>query len=546
LFIGRDLEIGTSYQFDPVYWQYLRFILDLPGRRKSYSANISIPKSFGFIDPNNTYIAYSPQSIPSDLAISSSNDTITEIFNCVVTDGERYIEGVLQPTYEISFEIPMISHSDDPCQYSTLYFISKMRVKTGLDGGSCEFSVVETSSSLSDAVLCDGNNVLREASSFHINALPFRCYESIYNAFYRDDRNNPLIYHGEPVYNKFLLNTSGGPDDYPYRIYQRNWELDQFTSAVSSPQQGTAPLVGITSTGDLTFRDDDGKEYTFAAKTSSDANVIETVKVTENIPNSVARSIVNLATSGISINDLRNVNAFQRWLETNIRRGLKYKDQILARWGVEPADSTLDMPEFIGGYSVDVDVNTITNTAESESSPLGTFAGAATAFGGSHHQISQFCDQHGYIMAILSVVPCPVYTQLLPKMFLRENAVDYYQPEFGQIGLQPITYKEICPIETFNAFGSKSLNTVFGYQRPWYDYIYSNDEAHGLFRSSMNQFLMNRTFIEPPSLNSEFLTVGDSSLNDVFSVNQPQKILGMIRFNITAQRPIPSVSIPSL
>ena len=36
---------------------------------------------------------------------------------------------------------------------------------------------------------------------------------------------------------------------------------------------------------------------------------------------------------------------------------LKYKDQIKARWGVDLKESLLDMPEFIGGISCDVDVN---------------------------------------------------------------------------------------------------------------------------------------------------------------------------------------------
>lgn len=425
---------------------------------------------------------------------------------------------------------------------SVCFGIISRFTSTSDDKSSCNLSFVNSLES--DAIQSARGSILADQSFFHISALPFRCYESIYNSFYRDNRNNPLVIDGKPVYNKYVPTVSSGMDTKQYRLYNRNWEYDQFTSAVPSPQQGVAPLVGISSTGEVTFSYD-GSDYTFSTETADDADTITKVNVTENVPSEVARSIVNTVTSGISINDFRNVNAYQRWLETNIRRGLKYKDQALARWGVEPKESTLDMPEFIGGYSVDIDINTITNTNGSGDAPLGDYAGQATCFGGSQHKIQQYCDQHGFIMAILSVVPCPVYTQLLPKMFTRSSALDYYNPEFGQIGLQAVKYGELCPLETDES-GEITPNTVFGYQRPWYDYIYSNDEAHGLFRTDFNQFLLGRVFSEPPVLGPDFLTVKESSLNNVFAVNNRHNFLGMVRFNIEAARPIPSVSIPSL
>lgn len=453
-------------------------------------------------------------------------------------NSKHYVRCVFEWNVPNDFNLP--SGQQDNNSFS-IGIISRF-VSTSLDVPSCSLSFVNTLES--DAVQSAKGSILSNTSQFQISALPFRCYESIYNSFYRDNRNNPLVIKGKPVYNKYLESTGSGMDYKQYRLYNRNWEYDQFTSAVPSPQQGVAPLVGISSTGEVTFNYD-GTDYTFTTETADDADTITKVNVTENVPNEVARSVINTVTSGISINDFRNVNAYQRWLETNIRRGLKYKDQALARWGVEPKESTLDMPEFIGGFSVDIDINTVTNTNGSGDVPLGDYAGQATCFGGSQHKIHQFCDQHGFIMAILSVVPCPVYTQLLPKMFTRNTALDYYNPEFGQIGLQAVKYGELCPLET-DETGDFTPNTVFGYQRPWYDYIYANDEAHGLFRTDFNQFLLGRVFSAPPVLGPDFLTVKESSLNNVFAVTNRHNFLGMVRFNIEAVRPIPSVSIPSL
>ncbi|UPW41706.1 major capsid protein [Peromfec virus RodF8_14] len=375
-----------------------------------------------------------------------------------------------------------------------------------------------------------------------INALPFRAYESIYNSFYRDARNNPLIINGEAEYNKYIVSDEGGLDSTERIIYKRNWENDPFTTAVTSPQQGTAPLVGISSTGDVSFQSsEDGKTYTFSSETAEDADTITKINVTSNVPNDVSRSILDVVTQGISINDFRNVNALQRWLETNIRRGLKIKDQTKARWGVDIKESLLDMPEFIGGYSVDIDINQVSQTSETEVSPLGSYAGQATGFGGSKHDISTYCDQHGYIIGIVSVVPEPLYDQLLPKHYFKSSPLDYFSPEFGQIGMQPIYNKEIAPLSM-----EGSGDAVFGYQRPWYDYLYHCNELHGLFRTNLRNFVLARNFNNGVRLNESFTTIDHTSLNNIFSVDNSDKILGQIRFQVTASRPIPSTSVPSL
>ena len=56
--------------------------------------------------------------------------------------------------------------------------------------------------------------------------------------------------------------------------------------------------------------------------------------------------------------------------------------------------------------------------------------------------------------------------------------MDYYFPEFAHIGYQPITYKEVCPLQQFLTDKTK-LGNVFGYQRAWYDMIANVDEIHG-------------------------------------------------------------------
>lgn len=389
--------------------------------------------------------------------------------------------------------------------------------------------------------------------SIPVSALPFRAYESIYNAFYRDERNNPYMQNGVPVYNRYIPSTDGGPDSARYEIRYRNWEQDFLTTALPSPQQGIAPLVGLTST-EATFMDPDtGKKYVAQPVFSDDGETLQTVKFTEDVPGSVARSLVQVASSGISINDFRNVNSLQRYLENNLRNGLKYIDNLRMRWGVNPSYAVMDMPEFIGGVSQAVSVSQVNQTAEGgDSSPLGSYAGQLSCIGSSKRPVSHHCDEHGFIIGILSVVPVPVYSSLLPKFFTKTEPLDYFTPEFSHIGLQPIPMREVAPVLVANypATGdniSHELSQTFGYQRPWYDYLASVDEVHGLFRTNLKDFLLHRVFDGPPTLTPDFLTIDPDTLTDVFSVSVGgHKILGQMYFDVKAKRPIPRYCTPKL
>lgn len=385
----------------------------------------------------------------------------------------------------------------------------------------------------------------------NISALPFRAYESIYNAFYRDQRNNPYMIGGVPEYNKWLPTTDGGMDRHVYSLHYANWEQDFLTTAVQSPQQGIAPLVGIVSNNgisSLAFTDSEsGESFTAQIDLNEDGTVKEFKANTSDMPVSQYRTLIDFATSGISINDFRNVNALQRWLETNMRKGYRLKDIIKGHYDVNVRFDELDMPEFIGGVTQDVMPTMVTQTTEGgEGSPLGSYAGQLSCVGTSKHSIRHYCDEPGWIIGILSVVPVPNYSQLLPKYFMRDNVLDYFFPEFGHIGYQPITYREVCPIQAKAA--GKDLSTVFGYQRAWYEYISRVDEVHGQMRTSLRNFLINRVFDVAPELSESFLLVDPSQTNEIFTVTAENEDvwMGQVYFDYQAKEPIPLYGIPKL
>lgn len=410
-------------------------------------------------------------------------------------------------------------------------------------------------------------------------AYRFRTYESVYNAYYRDIRNNPFIVDGRPVYNKWLPTMKGGADRTRYELHQCNWERDFLTTAVPNPQQGAnAPLVGLT-VGDVVTRsedgtysvqkqtvlvDEDGSKYGISYRVSEDGERLIGVDydpVSEKTPVTAINSYAELASlttiegSGFTIETLRYVNAYQKFLELNMHKGFSYKQIMQGRWDIDIKFDELLMPEFIGGISRELSMRTVEQTVDQQSATsqgqyaesLGSKTGIAGVYGSTSNNIEVFCDEESYIIGLLTVTPVPVYTQLLPKDFTYNGLLDHYQPEFDRIGFQPITYKEICPMNAVGDDDTKQLEKTFGYQRPWYEYVAKYDSAHGLFRTDMKNFIMSRVFKGLPQLGQQFLLVDPDTVNQVFSVTEyTDKIFGYVKFNATARLPISRVAIPRL
>nr|DAQ89581.1 MAG TPA: Major capsid protein [Microviridae sp.] len=411
-----------------------------------------------------------------------------------------------------------------------------------------------------------------------ISAYACRAYEGIYNAYIRDNRNNPYYINGQVQYNKWIPTYDGGADTNIYQLRYANWEKDFLTTAVQSPQQGTAPLVGITTytetvdavddSGQPVVRelsrialvDEEGKKYQVSFDSDDEGlKGVSYVELDNEVKMRQPRNLIDVVTSGISINDLRNVNAYQKFLELNMRKGYSYRDIIEGRFNVKVRYDELLMPEFFGGFSRDIEMHSISQTVDQDTDgtqtyakALGSQSGIAGVRGDSGRALECFCDEESIVMGILIVTPLPVYTQLLPKHFTYRGLLDHYQPEFNHIGFQPILYKEVCPIQAYNEL-PESIYDVFGYNRPWYEYVQKYDQAHGLFRSNLSNFLMNRVFNQKPELAQSFLVIDPEQVTDVFAVTKADdgteltdKIYGQIWFDCTAKLPISRVAIPRL
>lgn len=516
-----------------------------------------------FLFQFKVYLEFS--SSPDDLALDLFFTTSGDIGSTEVLGNLG--GGLFTCSYDSSTHVMTVNCSATPTainnaidQYGSvdLFFVFTSNKMTYSDNGTFALGSVSVYSQTNEPVDISQDNFINPFSEYsghdaaqRINALPFRAYERIYNYFFRNDRVEPFMKNGQVEYNDFGTTDADGADTTNYQLKYRNWELDMFTSCLPTPQQGTAPIVGV-DLRNISF-EYDGNQYRFAYETGSDGVSLTGGKFdVEDVPGVVRSRAVDLVTGGFTINDLRNANAYQIWLEKNIRRGLRYRDQIKAHTGIDLDYNELDVPEFLGGFSHVMDVRSVTSSAQSDGVVLGDIAGQGSAFKKASHKINRFFQEDGVVIGIICITPVPIYSQALPKFYTRSSPLDYYNAEFSHLGMQPVPYAEVAPVQMYNEMisgsGTRNLQTVFGYNRPNYDMVSSFDEVHGYMRTTDRDFVMMRNFATPPELGAEFLHVKGEHLNDVFQVTDPNQHIakGQVAFQIYMKRPIPAVGEPRL
>lgn len=486
----------------------------------------------------------------------SQEGNLLKIINCHLTQDRQSVFFDLDRTgsdsdvkiiYLVFSPIAQSAYGDAVYLQSASGTVSKRITMASTPIGSASFNTVEWKKP--EAANCPFYTPSFTAlPAVPLSSLPFRAYEAYYNAFGRDIRNNPFIVDGKPEYNRYVPSVEGGRDTYKYQLHYANWEPDAYTTALQSPQAGVAPLVGITTLGEATFRDASGTEYRAQLETADDGDTVTGFQVkSSNAPADVIHNLIGMATSGISISDFRNVNSLQRFLEIRVRQSPRYKNLVKGLFDVNLDYDELMMPEFLGGISDTIPVYKVTQTTPTEGNPLGSFAGQGSLQSGMRHVIRKYCPEDGYILGVMSVVPAANYSQLLAPHFTRMSLLDWHFPQFNNISYQPMLYKHLCPYQAY-AVNPANVNNVFGYQRAYWDLISSFDEVHGEFRGSMRNFLINRVFDKAPELSKDFLLVNPDHVNDVFAMTSENgdKILGSIAFDITKKTTIPRNSIPHI
>lgn len=292
---------------------------------------------------------------------------------------------------------------------------------------------------------------------------------------------------------------------YLWTMKRRDWEHDYYTSCLPAPQLGESAAITIGEDGKFT------------------------------------------------IPELREGNAIQKIREKFLHGGTRVFEILRNFFSSHASDARLQIPEFIAGSSSYLKISDIYQTAPGGNSsfPEISVDGNVASPRGASVNVSDRSlsfkfktPEHGYIIALMSICPEPIYSQGIPRHFLSLDCLDYGFPDFANITEQPVyKYELYATPQNVNQVGSDY--PIFGWQPQYSWYKFANGELHGELRDDLDFFHFGRIFDTEPSLNDEFLQCNPTDRPFPISYEY-DKVTYHLHFDHSVERRLPYYGIPSL
>ncbi len=381
-----------------------------------------------------------------------------------------------------------------------------------------------------------------------ISSLHHRAYNLIYNEWFRDQNLQDSV----------QVDKDDGPDDgTDYVLLKRGKRHDYFTSCLPWPQKGdsvelplgtSAPVVGDGDVGYI--NDGTAEEFQWQCE-NADAKMYASSAWTGATPIKFGKLVGGTDTgletdlssaTAATINALRQAFQIQRLYERDARGGTRYIEILRSHFGVVSPDARLQRPEYLGGGRTVININPVTQTSQTATTPQGTMAAMGTVSASGHGFVKSFTE-HCLIIGMVCCIADLTYQQGLNRMWSRQTRWDFYWPALANIGEQAVLNKEIyCKSD-----GNDDL--VFGYQERYAEYRYKPSLITGKFRSNYAQTLeiwhQSIEFGALPVLNASFIVESVPLDRSVVAANEAH-ILFDSYFDLNCVRPMPTYSVPGL
>lgn len=413
-----------------------------------------------------------------------------------------------------------------------------------------------------EGTLADYLGLPTKVKGLSVSALPGRAYGLIYNEWFRNQNVT------QPTLVEVTDATTTGKNDgsktndsaitlaKPLKAAK---VFDYYTGALPEPQKGepiTIPLSGnapIKGYKDAKATTEIDKSiyavFNGAIETKGTVGVVSTPNNRAIISSTSDSNRAYLGAdlsnvNATTINQLRQAFQIQKLLEKDARGGTRYREVLREHFGVISPDSRMQIPEYLGGYRLPINVSQVIQTSSTNStSPQGNTA-ALSVTTMNKPMFTKSFTEHGFIMGLAVVRTDQTYQQGIERMWSRTGRYDYYWPVLANIGEQAILNKEIY------AQGNAKDNEAFGYQEAWADYRYKPSKVTGLFRSNAQQSLDAWHYAQDydalPTLSTAWMEQNDSEMKRTLAVQSQPDFIADFYFMNKTTRCMPVYSIPGL
>lgn len=410
-----------------------------------------------------------------------------------------------------------------------------------------------------------------------VNALPARAYAMIYNEWFRDENLEAPLMIGYKTSDEGGNDESPGNDTKEYYVNKPNLTTntneaslyarfpakvgkfhDYFTSCLPNPLKSDAVEINLTGNAPVKgFKDFDYKELQLQQVSPIiNATVWAGAEITAGPGYTVLKEGGNntylgadlSGVSAINIADLRMSIALQHIFEADARNGTRYREFLSGTWGVTSPDSRLQIPEYIGGQRIAINVNQVVQTSQTDTK-TGQALGNTAAYSlttCSKQMVDYAATEYGYIIGLAVVRVEHSYQQGLATKWTRGGRFTYYDPRLAALGEQPVYNREIY------AQGTAEDNEIFGYQEAWADYRYKPSYVTGEMRSnyqtSLDAWHYADNYDKLPRLSAEWIQEGTQNIDRTIAETSARSHQFLCDFYFTEDwyREMPIYSIPGI
>lgn len=219
-----------------------------------------------------------------------------------------------------------------------------------------------------------------------------------------------------------------------------------------------------------------------------------------------------------TVNAQRLAFATQRIRERSAIFGTRYLQETLnGHWNVSVGDMAKGIiPEYLGGKRIVININALSQTSETATTPLG-FQGGYSVTVDQNLDFSKSFVEHGMILGLCAVRTDRNYQANMARQWTRRLPLDYFWPELSHLGNMPIYNYEL-----FISGNATTDNQVFGYKEAWAEYKYKPNMISGMllsdYATSLDAWHYGDDYATTPVLSSQWLVEDKNRLDRTLAV----------------------------